>query len=76
MSMRLCEKAGLYVAEHVIVSREEDLASDVMTLPYVIKPTNEGSSVGVHIVTKDNKKPLFEDGDWPYAKEVMAEAFI
>jgi D-alanine-D-alanine ligase len=76
MSKRLFEKAGLSVAEHIIVSREEVLVGDVMALPYVIKPTNGGSSVGVHIVTKDNNRPLFKDGVWPYAKEVMAEAFI
>jgi D-alanine-D-alanine ligase len=76
MSKRLFEKAGLHVAEHLIVSREDVLAGDVMALPYVIKPTNEGSSVGVQIVTKDNNKQLFEDGVWPYGEEVMAEAFI
>jgi D-alanine-D-alanine ligase len=76
MSKRLFEKAGLHVAEHLIVSREDVLAGDVMALPYVIKPTNEGSSVGVQIVTKDNNKQLFEDCVWPYGEEVMAEAFI
>jgi len=76
MSKRLFEKAGLPVAKHIIVSREDVLAGDVMALPYVIKPTNEGSSVGVHIVTKDNIRPLFADGVWPYGEEVMAEAFI
>ena len=76
MSKRLFEKAGLRVAEHIIVSREDVLAGDVMPRPYVIKPTNEGSSVGVHIVTKDDNKPVFADGAWPYGVEVMAEAFI
>jgi D-alanine-D-alanine ligase len=76
MSKRLFEKAGLFVAKHIIVSRKEVLAGDVMTLPYVVKPTNEGSSVGVHLITKDNNKQLFVNGDWPYGKEVMAEAFI
>jgi D-alanine-D-alanine ligase len=76
MSKRLFEKAGLPVAKHIIVSRKEVLAGGVMALPYVVKPTNEGSSVGVHLITKDNNKQLFADGDWPYGKEVMAEAFI
>ena len=76
MSKRLFEKAGLRVAEHIIVSREDVLAGDVMPRPYVIKPTNEGSSVGVHIVTKGDNKPVFADGAWPYGVEVMAEAFI
>ena len=76
MSKRLFEKAGLRVAEHIIVSREDVLAGDVIPRPYVIKPTNEGSSVGVHIVTKGDNKQVFADGAWPYSVEVMAEAFI
>jgi len=76
MSKRLFEKAGISVADHIIASREDILAGDVMGRPYVIKPTNEGSSVGVHIVTQGDNKPLFAGGAWPYGEEVMVEAFI
>ncbi len=38
------------VAEHVVVGREALAAGDPMPRPYVIKPLNEGSSVGVRIV--------------------------
>ncbi len=76
MSKRLFESAGIAVAEHKIVSREEVLAGDVMARPYVIKPTNEGSSVGVHIVTEGDNGPPFADGAWPYGEQVMVEAFV
>jgi len=76
MSKRLFENAGIPVAEHRIVSREEVLSGDVMARPYVIKPTNEGSSVGVHIVSQGDNKTPFADDVWPYGEEVMVEAFI
>lgn len=76
MSKGLFSSVGIPVAEHKIVSREEVLGGDVMERPYVIKPTNEGSSVGVHIVAEGDNKLPFEDESWPYGDEVMVEAFI
>ena len=73
---RMFAAAGLPVAEHKIVRREEIIAGDPMARPYVVKPTNEGSSVGVHIVRQgDNLRPL-ADTAWPYGPEVMVEKFI
>ena len=67
--------AGIKVAEHRVVSRDALAKGPVMDPPYVIKPTNEGSSVGVHIVRKgDNFVPT--DIDWPFSGDVMVERFI
>jgi len=67
---------GIPVAEHVIASRGDVLAADVMPRPYVIKPLNEGSSVGVHIVREgDNLVPLRDTG-WHFGERVMVERFI
>lgn len=76
MSKLLFEQAGISVAEHVIASREQVLAGDVMDRPYVIKPTNEGSSVGVHIVKEGDNGQPFNDTSWPYGDQVMVEKFI
>ena len=51
MAKRLFAAAGIPVAEHVIAARQDITAGDVMERPYVLKPVNEGSSVGVAIVT-------------------------
>ncbi|HER27536.1 MAG TPA: D-alanine--D-alanine ligase, partial [Rhodospirillales bacterium] len=61
MSKRLFEQAGIPVAPHIITSREDVLAGDVMARPYVIKPTNEGSSVGVHIILEGDNDLPFDD---------------
>jgi len=76
MAKRLFAEAGIPVAEHLIVSREDILAGDVMDRPYVIKPLNEGSSVGVHIVLEGDNEPLFGDTGWPFGDRVMVEKFI
>lgn len=72
---RLFRDAGLNVAEGLVLSRDEVLAGDFMTPPYVIKPINEGSSVGVRIVQSDDNQP-FEKSAWPYGDEVLIERYI
>jgi D-alanine-D-alanine ligase len=42
----------------------------------VVKPVNEGSSVGVHIVLEGDNEPLFNDAGWPSGDRVMVEKFI
>lgn len=51
--------AGLPVVNSVIASRDEVRAGHVLPPPYVVKPNDEGSSVGVYIVREgDNAAPL------------------
>ena len=66
---------GIKVAEHKIVSRAALQRGDVMDPPFVIKPANEGSSVGVFIVHEGDN---FVPGaiEWPYGDTVMMERFI
>jgi len=69
---RLFATAGIPVAEGRVVAKGE---KEPLPRPYVVKPINEGSSVGVHIV-KDgtNASPL---ESWPFdADKVLVEAFI
>lgn len=49
--------AGLPVAESVLATREEVEAGHVLPAPYVVKPYNEGSSVGVYIVREGSNAP-------------------
>ncbi len=65
--------AGIKVAEHQIVSRDDLAQGRVMAPPFVVKPTNEGSSVGIHIVSEgDNFVPT----EWHFGDHVMVERFI
>ena len=76
VAKRLFAEAGLPVAEEIIVSREEAERSDPLPRPYVIKPINEGSAVGVHIVFEgDNKAPL-DDMGLSADSPIMVERYI
>ncbi|EYD75235.1 D-alanine--D-alanine ligase [Rubellimicrobium mesophilum DSM 19309] len=49
--------AGLPVVRSVLARRDEVCARHVMAPPYVVKPNNEGSSVGVYIVPEGANRP-------------------
>jgi len=49
--------AGLPTIDSVLARRADIEARHVMPPPYVVKPYNEGSSVGVHIVTEAANGP-------------------
>ena len=66
--------AGLPVAESLIAATEDVRARHVMAPPYVVKPNNEGSSVGVYIVHEQaNSPPQLADTMPP---SVMVEAYV
>jgi len=73
---RLFRDAGIPCAEHVMATREQVLAGDVMPRPYVIKPFNEGSSVGVRIVREGARGAPMEARDWQYGDTVMVERYV
>ncbi len=63
-----------------IVRTADIFEADPLTRPYVLKPVNEGSSVGVAIVTADGNygNPIGRDvvGPWQEFDELLAEPFI
>jgi D-alanine-D-alanine ligase len=69
-------QAGLPVADHRLVTREALEAADPLPLPYVVKPVNEGSSVGVHIVQQGDNRRAAIARDWRYGEHAMAESYI
>jgi len=72
----LAESVGVQSPDAVLASKEDVLARTVMAPPYVVKPANEGSSVGVRIIMdNDNHLPLDAER-WVYGEEVMVERFI
>ncbi len=63
-----------------VVQSESLYFSDPLARPYVLKPVNEGSSVGVAIVTNESNygNPIGRDveGPWQKFEELLAEPFI
>ncbi len=68
--------AGLPVAEGYVLDREELAMHDPLPRPYVLKPVNEGSSVGVVIMREgDNRREEIAQ-TWRFGDRIMAERFI
>lgn len=65
--------AGLPVVDSVIASREAVEAGHVLPPPYVVKPNNEGSSVGVYIVREGANAPRLAA---TMPAEVMVETYV
>jgi len=68
---------GVPCAEGVVVTRDDILAKGYpLKPPFVIKPTNEGSSVGVRIVKTEAQQHTIEEDGWIYGTRVLIEAFV
>jgi D-alanine-D-alanine ligase len=66
--------AGLPVAHGMIVDRDAARRAHPMPPPYVVKPVNEGSSVGVYIVAEGANGPAQLADDMP--ERVLVEEYV
>ncbi|MFD2174042.1 D-alanine--D-alanine ligase [Rhodobacter lacus] len=65
---------GLPVAESRLARKAEVAAAHVLPVPYVVKPYNEGSSVGVYLVLDGANRPPVLSEAMP--EVVMVEAYV
>jgi D-alanine-D-alanine ligase len=75
MAKAVFARAGLPLAEGMVVARETLGVADPLPAPFVVKPTNEGSSVGVRIVRPNDNSWREEAERWPFA-EALVERFV
>jgi D-alanine-D-alanine ligase len=72
--------AGIRMPSGKVVESESLYHGDPMARPYVLKPVNEGSSVGVAIVTEEGNygSPIGRhvEGPWQEFDRLLAEPFI
>ena len=70
--------AGLPLVKSIVADRKAAAAAHLMEPPYVVKPVNEGSSVGVFIIRKgDNRPPAALGSDqWNLSDAMMVEEFV
>ena len=71
---------GIRMPAGKVVASESLFSADPIARPYVLKPVNEGSSVGVAIVTEDGNygSPIGHDveGPWKHFERLLAEPFV
>jgi D-alanine-D-alanine ligase len=77
MTKLVVAAAGVRCAESHVVSHRDIVAHGYpMAPPFVIKPPNEGSSVGVRIVRNAKDLSEIQEDSWIYGEEVMIERYI
>jgi D-alanine-D-alanine ligase len=68
--------AGLPVVDGLVARPEEFTETDPLPAPFVVKPADQGSSVGVRIVRRNDNSWREEVKAWPFGTEVLVERFI
>ncbi|HLW93418.1 MAG TPA: D-alanine--D-alanine ligase [Roseiarcus sp.] len=78
LARTIMRAAGVPVADGVVVDRHKAAKRHAMTPPYVLKPLQEGSSIGIVIVKEGRSHPPQEVGrdDWPYGDALLAERYV
>lgn len=74
MAKKLFEAEGIPCPPGEVISVERLRAGHVMDPPYVVKPNDEGSSVGVHVVQPGDNELPFEY--LPAGRPVLVEKYI
>lgn len=76
MCRAVAASVGVPIAKGRIASLAEIKAGSVLPPPYVIKPIQEGSSVGVHIIMSSDDAALAKVDQWAFGGEALVEEYI
>ena len=72
----LFHAAGLPIAAGRDVTIDELERADPLPMPYVVKPVNEGSSVGVEIIKAGDNRRAAVARAWKFGREALVEEYI
>ncbi len=79
LTRKICETVGVKSPNYEILKKGEDQKNKEKIFsigkPFVIKPINEGSSVGVEVILPNNKFD-FTQYEWKYGDEIIIEKYI
>jgi D-alanine-D-alanine ligase len=76
MARKVFTDIGLRCPEGMVIERRALLAGDPMPRPYVVKPVDQGSSVGVHIVGPGDNLAAVEAAEARFGERVLVERFV
>ncbi|MBY7649809.1 MAG: D-alanine--D-alanine ligase [Candidatus Liberibacter europaeus] len=77
-SKKIVGALGVPVCPSILVDRLSMDENHVMTPPYIIKPVNGGSSLGIVLVKEGESVPLdfLQSSDWCYGNQLLVEKYI
>ncbi len=76
LSKKLFASVGIPVAPDVMIGAQELFERQPMERPFVVKPYNDGSSVGVVIVLENDPLSQDMDGPWQNTDDLMVEKYV
>jgi D-alanine-D-alanine ligase len=76
MARAVFTSLGIRVAPGKVIERRALAAGDPMPRPYVVKPIDQGSSVGVHIVKEGDNLSVVEAAEAAFGERVLIEKFV
>ncbi|MDR2609593.1 MAG: D-alanine--D-alanine ligase [Rickettsiales bacterium] len=77
MSKHIFQSLGIDIPKGYIISREDILKNNIkIEYPYVLKPTNEGSSIGVHIIFSHEDYLKLKDNSFTIMEKMIIEEYI
>jgi D-alanine-D-alanine ligase len=76
MARHVFTSLGMRVAHGKVIERRLLAAGDPMPRPYVVKPIDQGSSVGVHIVREGDNLGAVEVAEAAFGERVLVEKFV
>ncbi len=74
MAKRIFSQNNILCPEGYLLPIEKIRQKHVMKPPYIVKPSCEGSSVGITIVKKGENPPTLKD--WHFGEEALVEEYI
>lgn len=79
LTRRVCSTVGVKSPQYEMLKKGENTANQekiaAIGKPFVIKPVNEGSSVGIEIILEDDEFD-FDVYEWKYGDEIIIEKYI
>jgi len=79
LSIKICNQAGVRSAEFEVLSQGQDEKNkekiNKIGKPFVIKPIDEGSSVGVQIILEEDEFNI-DNYAWEFGSKMMIEKYI
>ncbi len=76
LSKRLFATVGIPCAPDIMIETSKLFEEEPMERPFVVKPYNDGSSVGVVIVHPEDDFSIDMDGPWNDTDRLMVEKYI
>ncbi len=76
LTKQVLATVGVPTPRGIVVDRDAVLAGHPIDPPYVVKPVDEGSSVGISFVMPGDNMPGLDEDSWVFGERALVESYI